>query len=328
LNCLVSGLLKQFRRYLPAVFFIITMAESLSADTALHYRIQPLFSVQKRNLNEYVFAEDNTGTYRKLSCLEWNNGMSFSIGAKLEVSWHGFFVSVHDIEALRGRHGAMYDSDWLELDEVKNSYSVSDNSLRSSFTLGVETGYEFPSGYFSFTPFTAFDYDYLSMKASDGYGWYGGTAYSRTTENVPYDSKDAKYFRQGELRSIDYAVLMYTLWTGLDISFRPFSSIELGIRGAVSPYLFIDAYDCHEGGYRYHDQIQGFFSAYRYSVSAAYHFCRNWSVKMEYSWGICRTVYGTDSCSETGKGTRGNTGTQSGFSSAVKALSVGIEWKK
>mgnify|MGYP002508883939 CR=1 FL=1 len=91
---------------------------------------------------ESVFEKKNN-EYKKLSHLNWQHLNNVYLGGNVTFSFWDFDLSVSAAGFIPKRSGTMDDSDWINLDSVKNIYSISENYLWRSAFAGVNLQYDF-----------------------------------------------------------------------------------------------------------------------------------------------------------------------------------------
>ncbi len=262
---------------------ICTAAESSKKNWS--FSIEPYIGLRYGYLGEHLYYLDN-GEYKQLSYLEWEMKPLLTYGGNISYTYKNFNVSTYIKSAASLRCGNMYDSDWVELTDTKNDYSISENTLSSLIETGIAANYKFkPQSWLQIGPEISFDYSYISFEARNGYGWYGDYSNSSTHTNVSYDSDDATYYSSGELCGIDYNRTSFLTWIGINSSFTPFQRWSFGVSAAVSPYAFEYVYDHHyassasDQGY-YLDEVTSLFSRIKGTVSIIFAINKNFAIKL------------------------------------------------
>lgn len=278
-----------------------------------HFSAEPLFGIRYGTLGEYVYEPDTNGDYQKLSELIWDIKPSWYYGGKVSFGWRGISISGYASGFVAGRTGSMYDSDWQNIQinsdaDTKTNYSISENTLTSSYKLGADASYTFYlDKYVSVQAIAAIDYMYTTMEARNGYGWYadkktliknGITA----TTGYAYTNDNAVYYPSGMLLGIDYTRQDMLTWIGITNIITPVKQFTGTLSFFVSPYTYIQSLDHHYGGYYYIDIMSGFCSAYRIETSGAYNFTKNLAMQLSVSWLFSNVIRGDDyaSTSESG----------------------------
>jgi len=261
-------------------------------------------SIQYGSLGEYVFDLDSSdNTFKKLSYLDWDLKPSTVLGLNFIGGYKNLYVSPYISFGIPGECGKMQDSDWLDLNSVKNDYSISINTLNKNIFTGIQLEYRIPlSTLFYFAPAISFDYQYISFSAKDGYGWYGDSVHSTTGTNVSYDSEYAKQYDVGELMGIDYMRSTFYLWTGFSSELTVSKKISFGCMFFFSPYTQIYSLDKHFSDLQrnsyaaYNDIMEGYLSYFKFRMYLNYSFSSSCSLLLSVnelvgSSGIGITLY-------------------------------------
>ena len=247
----------------------------------------PIFSVGLGTIGEYVYINTSSGEDVKLSELDWDIKPSLQYGGRVGVSWKALAVSGFAFGAVPMRSGAMKDSDWLTLTDLKTTYSVQENALASSYSFGGRIAYTFkPLDFFSISPFIGTDYVYISMEARDGHGWNGYN--KRTGTGVSWDHPAAKQYTA---IYIDYMREEVCTHTGISFDIK-INKFLFSLSIALSPYTYMQSLDRHHGRGYYIDIMHGWFSVYRFGTEAAYMFNKNISLSLALSWTFTRIIKG------------------------------------
>lgn len=216
-----------------------------AGSTEIKLSAEPQMGITFGKLGEYFYEKDSSGDYKLLSFLEWEESPLATYGGSIDFFWKNLGVNLNAAGALPLRCGFMYDSDWVDLDAVKNNYSISENTLSSYLSISAEIKYalHIKSTTVIF-PYAEFMYSYKSLRARNGYGWYGQYPYSEKG-NVSWDSDDAKKFEKGSLCGIDYERLELCTFIGLTAqqSIKQRAVFLMGI--AVSPFTYVRSVDTH-----------------------------------------------------------------------------------
>lgn len=275
-------------------FFCSSAASAEEKNGDWDFFITPLTGMQYGTLNEYVFEKDSSGDWQKLSELDWDIKPRWYMGVSVTGGWRFISLSGYCSFAFPGRCGSMYDSDWIELNNVKNDYSISENTLSKEYSFGGRiTAHWKPLRLFGFSLYTACDYDYGAFKAQNGYGWYGD-------ENVSYDSADAAAV---SLLGIDYFRETVTVWTGCTLLYTPSSHLGFGLQFAAAPYTYVNSLDHHYGGYYYRDIMYGVFSSLQTELTVSYMFTQQISLSLAAKYTLINTLTGSDYISTSENGT-------------------------
>jgi|WetSurMetagenome_2_1015567.scaffolds.fasta_scaffold94579_2 hypothetical protein len=309
MNCnRAAAVFKTAARLFSAVtiifFFCSTIAAAEKKYNDWSFSIIPLAGMHYGTLNEYVFEKDSNGNQQKLSELNWDIKPFWYMGASVTGSGRFISLSGYCSFAFSGRCGSMYDSDWLELNNLKNNYSISENILSKAYSLGGRIAAHWkPLRLFGFSLYTASDYEYGAFKAQNGYGWYGDSDRSATKKNVSYDSADAQYMASGSLLGINYFRETVTIWTGCTLLYTPFSHLSFELQFAAAPYTYVNSLDHHCGGYYYRDIMYGVFSSLQTGLTVSYICTQKISLSLAAKYTLINTLTGSDYISTSENGT-------------------------
>ncbi len=253
-------------KILSAALLFCTAATYASSD--FDFSLTALGGVRHGGALELLLEKDTDGIFKRKSELLWEFDSCSYLGGAADVRWNVLRASAYAAGFLPKRSGNMYDSDWMQLDSVKNDYSISENAIgRGSFFTGGHVGAEFPLlRWLKIEPEIAIEYEYVYFSAKNGYGWYGDRNYSATKQDVPWDSPYAKTLPAGRLYGIDYERQTIFTWTGLALHFLPLQELEAGISILAAPFVYFDSIDHHHSrgsGNFYYDEMYGIFKAGR-----------------------------------------------------------------
>ncbi|MGP1458388.1 MAG: omptin family outer membrane protease [Treponema sp.] len=267
--------------FFALLFFLCSAAFCKKNDFLLS--IEPFFGSRNGNVVE-LLLEGKDGAYKKKSELVWSHANSLYAGAKVDFGWKWLYADAFAAAFIPNASGKMFDSDWMDLNGVKNDFSISDNFINlSSFFAGGALGLSVPLlSRLEVTPQFSFEYEYLLFNAKDGYGWYGDAAHSKTGKNVPWNSIDAAYIQKGGLFGISYDRRTCFTWLGLSLTFFASPELELSASAFVSPFIFIESLDHHENraaGAFYYDRMYDFFSAGKIDFGMGFHINRMFGIK-------------------------------------------------
>jgi hypothetical protein len=285
--------------------FLCTFTTVILFCTALYaadwsFSAEPLFGVRYGTVNEYVYEKNSSGDYQKLSELDWDIKPVFIYGGKIALAWKSLQLSGYAAGAIPGNTGSMSDSDWQNITinddaDTKTNYSISENSLVSGYTFEGILSYSFPIlKFFSAGPSAGISYTYYSTEARNGYGWYADKSTLKEAVGKSYDSSDAVYYAKGSLLGIDYTREEMITWAGFTAVFKPVKQFTGTFSFIISPYTYIQSLDHHYGGHYFIDIMDGWFSVYRLSASAAYNFTDSLSLLLNVSWCFSNILYGDD----------------------------------
>ena len=124
-----------------------------------------------------------------------------------------------------------------------NTYSIHSNNSVKNYEFYSAIGYRIPIKKFDITPRFLFYYSDDSFYAHDGYGWYGGYAYSKNGKDNSWDSDYAR--KAKKLYPVDITTKAYNNFLGFRISFLPINQIKISAETYVSLFSKVQSYDCH-----------------------------------------------------------------------------------
>ena len=331
-NCIRSIPLPFNRRAVKLIIIIFLFGRIAYGLAAKDWSISvtPIFSVEYGSIGEYAYKKNAAGEYKKISKLDWNIKPVLYWGGAVGVSRKALALSGFARSAVPMRSGAMKDSDWLTLTDLKTTYSEHKNIIASSYAFGGQISYAFRiADTFSIRPFIGLDYTYIAMEARNGRAWEGYDTLTHT--GVAWNDPSAKpYVPLG----IDYTrEELYTrLGVSLDTVFN--NTLTLTLSLSLSPYAYIQALDHHYGEFGttpdtyFADILHGWFSAYRFGVETAYAFNKNISLKLALSWTLMRPVQGAtyDANRPTGPW-HGSDSAQGGASRSAGEIAIGCTYR-
>ncbi|MCK9170584.1 MAG: hypothetical protein M0P01_09240 [Treponema sp.] len=261
---------------------------------------EPLFGVRYGTLGEYVYTPDTNGDYAKLSELDWDMKPQWYYGGKISFGWRGISISGYAEGFIPAAAGSMYDSDWMNITitsdaDTKTNYSISENTLISSYKLGADASYTFYlDKYVSVQAIAAIDYMYTNMEARNGYGWYADNYTLGSSVGYSHDSDKAVYYPSGKLSGIDYTREDMFTWIGVTNIITPFRQFTGTLSFFISPYTYIQSLDHHYGKAYYVDIMKGYCSAYKFETSGSYNFTKNILLQLSVSWLFSEIIKGDD----------------------------------
>lgn len=200
--------------------------------------------------DEYVFLDDTKNSEGTLSKLEWQERDVKLYGGKIGGSFDSFGLEFQIHSAIRGDSGEMYDSDWVNLDDVKTHYSVNNNELDSFFRLGVMAYFDFHpfSSFrgFSLAPTAEFAYKNILFSSTNIEGWYG--VQGKDGIYSSWDSPSAIHYpnKKSILLGVDYEKIVFYTFIGGQAKLDLVNGrMHLTVGGAVSPYSYAKTEDKH-----------------------------------------------------------------------------------
>jgi hypothetical protein len=308
--------MNRLKRTISVKLLILCAVSILSAVSVSagdwHLSAEPLFGVRYGTLGEYVYTPDTNGDYAKLSELDWDMKPLWYYGGKISFGWRNISISGYAEGFIPAGAGTMYDSDWQNITinsdaDTKTNYSISKNTLISSYKLGADASYTFYlDKYVSVQAIAAIDYMYTNMEARNGYGWYADNHILGSSVGYSYDSGKAVYCPSGTLSGIDYTREDMLTWIGVTNIITPFRQFTGTLSFFVSPYTYIQSTDHHYGKGYYIDIMSGFCSAYKFETSGTYNLTKNILLNLTVSWLFSNVIKGEDyfSTSQSGSWTK------------------------
>lgn len=205
-------------------------------------------------LEEYFFS--SLRPQEKVSQLTWKLNPLWIIGLDTIITYKklGFSAAINTV--IPTNSGIMEDSDWDILNAIKYIYSESEIKTKANICINAETDYHLISlKHVSFYPLLNFQYNYHSLNARNGYGWYGGETKDHGV--IPWNDPRAKYYPSGTLNGIDFTRHSIQLFTGIKTEIH-IKKVETSFSAYLSPYSYFYTMDTHLGNkYSSHfEQVQ------------------------------------------------------------------------
>ncbi|MCR5607411.1 MAG: hypothetical protein K6F69_11425 [Treponema sp.] len=277
----------------------LALAESLEDEKNWIFTVEPFFGITYGQMGEHLYSKDSSGEYKQVSYLEWEEKPLFLLGANLGIKYKRFSINPSVSFAIPASCGNMYDSDWIELTDLKTNYSISENTVYSYLKLNLQFAFEFkPLETFSVIPITEIQYSYASFNAANGYGWYGDYQHSSTGTNVSYSSPYAKYYEEGSLCELDYKRYEIAAFAGFTLKFTPLEKWIFTVSAEASPIAYTMAFDTHyqnaakTASNDYLDIILSYFAEYKLSTSAYFILTKHSSLGVNVSGYISKETQG------------------------------------
>lgn len=289
------------KKYFLFVTLIFISNIIFAKDKVFSITIEEFYGNRNGTILESVFELHNN-EYKRLSQLDWEHFCNFYIGDRVTFSIFDFNLSLHAAGFIPKRSGVMKDSDWLDLTNVKNIYSISENYLLNSFFLGTKLSYDFKiTNWFSLSPAVAFDYNNTYFEAKNGYGWYGAATYTSTGKNESWDSEYAKFFPTGKLYGITYNRMSLETWIGGTTSFAPTEKIKFNISAFINPVIYMESFDHHINKGYYADIAYNYFQAFKGNIEISYFIIKPFSINLATSIKYIKETQGLSFFSNDGK---------------------------
>ena len=176
------------KRFYLVFILILFSINYIFSQNKITLILQPTFGISIYDNGEYIFSPSGK---RLVSYLEWKASPLFQIGLNAEVMYKNFEVEFEGQIGIPNECGQMLDSDWIS-SGVKTTYSIHSNNSVKNYEFYSAIGYRIPIKKFDITPRFLFYYSDDSFYAHDGYGWYGGYAYSKNGKDNSWDSDFAR----------------------------------------------------------------------------------------------------------------------------------------
>ena len=267
-----------------AIFLFITVALAAlsvpcAAETNWHLAVEPLFGMKWGQVDEYVYERATDGDYEKLSELNWEIKNACFYGVNVSGGYKRLYGDLHCSSVLRGDSGIMADSDWMDLNGIKTTYSESENSITQAFTFAIDVEYHFtPTRTLMLAPTAAFEYKTISFEARNGKGWYGHLA----SPHVAWNDASAVYYPEGSLCGIDYKRDVYQCLFGVAVAYKPVERLRLTGTITVVPYAYTLSYDTHYSntaateGTDYADEVTFIFRRFKATTGCFFLLNKRW----------------------------------------------------
>ena len=254
--------------------------------------ITPSFGLTFSDNGEYIFTPSGK---RLVSYLEWKampliqTGLEVSYSNKLlELTFGGDF-------AFPTECGQMFDSDWIS-SGVKTTYSIHKNNSVTNYDFYAESGLKIPVKKITIIPAVAWDYTFSHYHAHDGYGWYGGEAYSKNGEDNSWDSTYAR--KAKKLYPIDLTRKSTDVFMGLKLTYEPISNLSFSSGSYVALYTKVHSYDYHFGkpgtlnDFSITEIQEACLSRVKETLGVSYSFCRHYAVNLNASYLYGKLIKG------------------------------------
>ncbi len=269
--------MKQGKKILTAIALLFALPFAYGKEHEFHLFVEPAGYLVYGEQDEFVFWDDTKNSEGMVSKLEWQEKNVKLYGGKAGFSFDRLGAEFQMYSAIKGESGEMYDSDWLNYDNVKTHYSINQNTLESCFMLSFLTYFDFHpirsfQG-FSLSPTAEFAYKNILFSSENIEGWYG--KYKDGSYSA-WDSSDATHYpnQTSRLCGIDYEKISFYGFIGAQAKLDLFrDKLHLAIGAAVAPYVYTKIEDKHYSDiYRekyeyYKDYIDIFFKTFKGNFS-------------------------------------------------------------
>ncbi|SEQ36330.1 hypothetical protein SAMN04487977_1049 [Treponema bryantii] len=219
------------------ILFYLILVFSCFSETSFSFGGSFGASFEKNG--EYVYSYSGKGV---VSYLDWQCLPLYKIGLISDVSFDNFKIKTGFTYGLPIKCGKMYDSDW-GTHGVKNTYSISNNYAIQNFDFNFSLSYRINIWKLFLIPELSFDYYYDSFQSGDGEGWYGSETYSKTGEEVSWDSPNARHY--SKISRIDLKRNSFFIFFGIGAIIPLNNKFEIGLGTFISPYSYFYNSDYH-----------------------------------------------------------------------------------
>ncbi len=241
-----------------------------------HLSFEPFFSYQYGKVGEYVYARESSDKdFEKLSYLEWEEKPLWLYGLKMNASYRHLYAGVSATSAIPAACGNMYDSDWMDRNNLglKTNYSESDNCIHSYIDVAGTFGYIInPESKFRIMPLAEVGFYNIVFKAKGAEGWYGDKSSTGLSYDISWNDSGAKYFTVSDSDTvIEYNQVSLYTYLGCHFMIVPTDKLEFDIALAVSPYTYVRSVDNHVlRSIKFKDESDSYFKSFKGRVSAYY----------------------------------------------------------
>lgn len=260
------------------LFLSVMMPVSVAAfdSSKAHLSFEPFFSYQYGKVGEYLYAQDSSSSdFEKLSYLEWEEKPLWLYGLKMNASYKHLYLGVSATSAIPASCGKMYDSDWMERDNLglKTNFSESDNSLHSHIDVSGTLGFiVFPESVVRIMPFGEVGFYNTVFKAHGAECWYGDSQSTGLGYNVSWNDARARHFYADKSEEvIEYNHNSLYTFLGCQFMIVPMERLEFDVAFAVSPYSYLYSVDHHIlRSLKFRDESDYYFKVFKGRLSAYY----------------------------------------------------------
>lgn len=246
--------------------------------------LTPSVSVDLSKNGEYIFS---TSGRRLYSYLEWNAQPLIQVGFETSIIYKYLNISFGNNFAIPGDFGQMFDSDWNSY-SVKTTYSIHKNNASCNYNLYTILGFSIPVKKFKITPEIGLFYYYDYFHAHDGYGWYGGEAYSLNGEDNSWDSIYAR--KATKLYPVDLTRKTFDVLMGLKLSYSPIQKLSFTIGSYIVFFSYVHSYDYHyakpdsSNDFSIIEIQNAFFSRFKEAVNISYAINNKYAINLAASY--------------------------------------------
>ncbi len=270
--------MKHGKLILTVIALLTALSPVYGKEHEIHLFVEPAGYLAFGEQDEFVYWDDTKNSEGLVSKLEWQEKNIKLYGGKAGFSFDRIGAEFQIYSAVKDESGEMYDSDWLNYDDLKTHYSINRNTLESCFMLSFLAYFDFHpirnfKG-FSLAPTAEFAYKNLLFSTENIEGWYG-KLYTDGSYSA-WDSSDATHYptEKNYLCGIDYEKISFYGFIGARVKLDLFSDrLHLALGAAAAPYVYVKAEDKHYSDLtrknyeHYKDYMDIFFKTFKGNFS-------------------------------------------------------------
>lgn len=265
------------------LLFLFTACPSLFAQNDYDFKlsVMPYTGILNTSIKEVLYYDGNFGSDKNEKCSElvWEIKNEFLAGIDFSADYRHFNFFADGNFLFPGEWGKMYDSDW-NTQNVKVSYSINEIHILNGARFKTGMGYYFvPKKNAAVKPVVFFDYAYYSLKACNGYGWYGNSSWTTDGKEHAWYDEEAHFFPDGKykLASVFYTSHGISLFTGCDFLFNVSEKVNALFGMYIAPVSFLYAKDFHSGNNSntWEDYVLNICRNFGFEAKAEYNFTKH-----------------------------------------------------
>ncbi|MDD7014085.1 MAG: hypothetical protein PUI24_03770 [Spirochaetales bacterium] len=265
------------------LLFLFTACPSLFAQNDYDFKlsVMPYTGILNTSIKEVLYYDGNFGSDKNEKCSElvWEIKNEFLAGIDFSADYRHFNFFASGDFLVPVECGKMYDSDW-NTQNVKVSYSINEIHILNGARFKTGMGYYFvPKKNAAVKPVVFFDYAYYSLKACNGYGWYGNSSWTTDGKEHAWYDEEAHFFPDGKykLASVFYTSHGISLFTGCDFLFNVSEKVNAFFGMYIAPVSFLYAKDFHSGNNSntWEDYVLNICRNFGFEAKAEYNFTKH-----------------------------------------------------
>ena len=207
------------------------------------FQISPFMFLSFGKMGEYLYK---SGDGPVCSYLEWEEKPLWGGGLEGKIKFDNFSMAISGSAGIPSSCGKMFDSDYFYTGKnqagTKFIYSIHKADAVSYVDCSFSVMYDFPiGGRLKLSPVLKPEYTFASIKAHDGYGWYGNLSSGK----VAWDSAEAVF--HPKLYGIDFLRHEFNFWCGGMAEIKLSEKILLGINLFFAIWTYDYSVDEHHG---------------------------------------------------------------------------------